>query len=61
MGVELRKSFLPAQTVKKVIEGGYETAKYMNGGRNPSQEQKESIKKFVIEQAKRVEKDRGVK
>lgn len=59
MGVEFKKSHLSNETVQKVINKGYETVKHLNGGRNPSSEQREKIKNLVIQEAKKVERNRG--
>lgn len=61
MAIDLKKSQLSQSHVRSVVERGYETIKAMNGGRNPSEKQRESIKNLVVQQAKKIDRDRGVK
>lgn len=61
MAIDLKRSQLDAGKVRSTIERGYETVKAMNGGRNPSEKQREAIKKLVVDTAKKVDRDRGAR
>lgn len=60
MGMELKRSFLPEKLVRDKIHQSYEGFQAVTG-RKPNEKERENLKNKVIEVAKRVEKDRGVK
>lgn len=55
MGVELRRSFIPAERVARTIDQRMKAFKDFSG-RNPNAEQREKMKSEVINIAKKIEK-----
>lgn len=60
MGMELKKSHIPAKIVQDKINQSYEAFRTLSG-RNPTAEQREVLKGRVIQAAKEVERNRGIK
>lgn len=58
MGAELNKSRLSNETVQRVIENGYKTIKAVNGGRNPTPEQREKVREMVVKEARMIDQRR---
>lgn len=60
MALKLNKSFIPEKVVKDKIHQTYQAFEHFTG-RKPNEKERENLKNKVVDVAKRLERDRGMK
>lgn len=60
MGIQLKKSTIPTHLVQNKITQSYEAFRTLSG-KNPTAEQRQVLKQRVVDAARRVERDGGIK